>query len=270
MRSSRKPLRVLVPAVLAAAVVLVPGAAAADEGTDDPLGGITGPLHDALGGGGGTGGTGSAPGGQLPGPEDLPQLPLPGTGSEEEAPALPEPPAELGPEELAELLAPLGISEECVTGVYGDFQAIGEALAGGGEDLQDLLTQLVGALQNGGAGLGPEALTENDLATALQDLVTTLQEECVPAHGGGTPPPPDGGHSAPPPAATPHEQAPAAPAAAPVAAAPVSYLGYAPTGGTGDEAEGGVPLAALAGIVLLSGLGAAGYRVGTRGSGARG
>ncbi|MGY1615247.1 hypothetical protein ACI797_00725 [Geodermatophilus sp. SYSU D00691] len=268
MRSSRKPLRVLVPAVLAAAVVLVPGAAAADEGNGDPLGGITGPLRDALGGGG-TGGTGSAPGGQLPGPEDVPQLPLPGTGSEDEAPALPEPPAELGPEQLAELLAPLGISEECVTGVYEDFEAIGEALAGGGEDLLNLLTQLVGALQNGGAGLGPEALTENDLATALQDLVTTLQEQCAPAHGGGTPPPADGGHSAPP-AAKPHEQAPAAPVAAPVAAAPVSYLGYAPTGGTGDEAERGGPLAALAGIVLLSGLGAAGYRVGTRGSGARG
>jgi hypothetical protein len=234
---------VLVPAVLTAAAVLVPGVAAADEGT--PLDPLTQTAEDLLtGGGADQGGAGPVP---------VPAVPevLPGAGE----PAPEEPPPGLDPAALAELLAPLGISEECVNGVYEDFTAIVDALATGGEDLQNLLTELVGALQNGGQGLGPETLTESDLAAALQDLITTLQEDCVPTTPGGTPPPSAGGNHPEPPA-------PVVPAAAPAPAQqPVSYPGYAPTGGTPGD---GVPLGVLAGVVLLSGLRAAGYRGSSR------
>ncbi|WP_448625728.1 hypothetical protein [Geodermatophilus sp. URMC 64] len=87
-----------------------------------------------------------------------------------------------------------------------------DALATGGEDLPNLLTELVGALENGGQGLGPEALTGNALAAALQDLITTLQEDCVPTAPGVTPPPSSGGNQPQPPAPAPASPSACSPA----------------------------------------------------------
>jgi hypothetical protein len=253
---------------------------ASASGTDpvDPVGQVQSAVNSATGGDGATdpgsapsvpdlSGTGDQPGG-FPG---LPGLPgTPGTGDPS---AGGDPTSGLSPDALRALfiqaLGPLGISADCVNGVFDGFENVVAALQNSNpQQLQDLLNQLVGALQNGGQGFDPSSLSDNDVAKALQDLATTLQDTCMPA----TPPAP-GSHNTPPPAAS-QPVVPAAQPAAPAAAAPVaqpaSYPGYAPTGGTPDESSSPVPLAVLGGVVLLSGAAAAGYRMSTRGARSRG
>ncbi|NYJ05988.1 hypothetical protein [Petropleomorpha daqingensis] len=263
-----KPLRLLAPAVLLGAVVLVPGVAAADD--SDPVGTATTQLQDAASQLGGSGtGTPSAP--TLPDNPIVPQQggtdPVTGGGG---TPALPGPPDDSALRDaFIKALAPLGISADCVNGVFDGFQNVLTALQNSDpQQLPDLLNQLVGALQSGDPSAVSDDLQNNDVGQALQGLATTLQEKCMPA-----PPTGEGAHSTPPPASAPPvapaAQPPAPPAPAPVAQ-PVSYPGYAPTGGTPDESSSPVPLAVLAGVVLASGIGAAGYRMSTRAARSRG
>jgi len=163
------------------------------------------------------------------------------------------------------------------------------------QQLQDLLGQFSAVLQQGPGDLGeaiplgsladggsltlpaPEQAESGDAAVAvadsgsagevplltdLQGLLKTLAYDCLPHPAASSPstPAPAAGGEAP--------QQPAAPAAAPVAQQPVSYLGYAPTGGTPEEPSGTVPV--LAGVLLLSAVGTAGYRVSTRAARSRG
>ena len=79
------------------------------------------------------------------------------------------------------------------------------------------------------------------------------------------PAPPGGGEEQPPVDQGGNDPAPVQTPPAP-SAAPVVYPGYAPTGGTSEDAAGPLPLAAMGGLVLLSGAGAAAYRVGNRGA----
>src|SRR3954469_21680737 len=195
-RPFRKPLRLLVPAAVLGAVVLVPGVASADD--SDPVGTVTSQLQDAAAQLGGSGTeTPSAP--TLP---DNPVVPQQG-GTEQgtdggSTPSLPGPPDDSALRDaFIKALAPLGISADCVNGVFDGFQNVLTALQNSDpQQLPDLLNQLVGALQNGGQGFDPSSLSDNDVATALQDLATTLQEKCMP-----TPPAPGSPTTPPPPAA---------------------------------------------------------------------
>src|SRR6185312_8820585 len=136
---------------------------------------------------------------------------------------------------------------DCVNGVFDGFENLLQALQSQDpQQLPALLDDLVGALQSGDPSTLADELQNNDVGQALTGLATTLTEKCMPS-----PPPAPGSHTTPPPPA-------AAPVAAP-AAQPVSYPGYAPTGGTPEESSSPVPLAVLGGVVLLSGVGAAGY-----------
>ena len=115
---------------------------------------------------------------------------------------------------------------------------------------------MVRALTQGGTTV-PQ-LTSSDptellLVKDIQQLLTDVLTKCLPA-----PPtvPAAPSTTTPPPAAAP-----------PAAAQPVSYLGYAPTGGTGPaEQDGGPgPLGALgAGLVLTGCAGVVWYRVRSR------
>lgn len=276
-----RSLRLLVPAVLVASVVLVPGVASAEDG--NPLAPVTDAVQGAVdrAAGGSSTGRGTGQGSTGTDPLPLPGLPggspsqlaggLPGTGTGGDAPSPGDPSTGLSPDALRALLIqtlePLGVSEDCVNGVFDGFQNVVVALSHSGpQDLQGLLNQLVGALQNGGQGFDPSSLSDSDLSQALQGLATALQEKCMPAPPPTTPPVSGGDHQSPPPS-TP---AVAAPVAAPAVQQPVSYLGYAPTGGAPAGSTSPVPLAALAGVVLLSGAGAAGYRVSTRAARSRG
>jgi hypothetical protein len=268
-RPFRKPLRLLVPAVVLGAVVLVPGVASADG--DDPIGTVTTQLQDAAGqlGGSGTETPGGTP--TLPGNPVIP------SGEEgDDGPTGGTPPAGGLPDDSSlrdafiQALGPLGISEDCVNGVFDGFENVITALQNSDpQQLPDLLNQLVGALQSGDPSAVADDLQNNDLGQALQDLATTLKEKCMP-----TPPPAGGSHTNPPPPAAAQPVVPAAQPAPPAAAAPVaqpvSYPGYAPTGGTPEESSSPVPLAVLGGVVLLSGVGAAGYRMSSRAARSRG
>jgi hypothetical protein len=294
--------RVLVSAVLAVALGLLPGVARAEDGGglgSDSLGGLTGGLTGEGGGGaadavtgavgglldGGSGagagsgtgsGTGSGSGSQT------------GTGSGPSAPVtVPDAPPELQ-ELLKQLAGALQISPDCVDGVLEGVQVLIGDLTELPQDVQDLLPQLATALQEGGDGLGktiplgslrpgggkltlpaldpsssgtgtiaiasPDKLTDSSLADDLQALLMTFQYDCLPQQEPATPPS-DGGDSDP---TTPVS------GDAPTPAQSVSYPGYAPTGAGPVVPAGGVPLAALGGIVLLSGVGAGGYRMYSR------
>jgi hypothetical protein len=255
----------LVPAAVVGAVVLAPGVASASD--DDPVGSGTSQLQDAVSQLGGSGTpTPGAP--TLP---DNPVVPQPEGADDGSTPSLPSPPDDSALRDaFLQALAPLGVSADCGNGVFDGFENVLTALQNSDpQQIPDLLDHLVGALQNGGQGFDPSSLSDNDVATSLQDLATTLQEKCMPA-----PPTAAGSHNTPPPAAASPVAAPAAQpapaAAAAPAAQPVSYPGYAPTGGTPEESASPVPLAVLGGVVLLSGVAAAGYRVGTRAARSRG
>lgn len=269
-RVSRSLGLLVVPAVLAASVVLVPGIASAETGADpgagsDPGAVVQGALDGVLSGGQAAGGpdgdaTPPLPADGLP-PLAPPDLGLPGDDG------TPDPSTSLTPAELRQLfiqaLAPLGITEDCVNGVFDGFEDVIAALTEQGpEDLENLLTLLVGGLEDP-EGFDPSALSDSALAEALQGLAETLQEECMPAPPGGNEPPVSPGENTPP------TQSPAPVVVATPVAAPVTYPGYAPTGSAPEDVDL-LPLAALGGVVLLSAVGAAGYRVSSRGARSRG
>ncbi|TKJ20510.1 hypothetical protein [Blastococcus sp. CCUG 61487] len=193
---------------------------------------------------------------------------------ETEDPADEAPPFEV-PQELKDAFEQAGFSEECVDGVSAGLAQLGAGLAGLGDfeafaaGLQAQLealgeisdpTALPGAIESllGGLTGAPPGPGE-DIVGGLQTILAALQE-CVPA------PPSGGGEDEPaptPPVAGPSPQAPApAPAPVPVehTAKPGAYPGYAPTGaGVNEAADSTAPLAALGGVALLAGAGAAGY-----------
>ena len=273
-RPFRKPLRFLVPVAVLGAVVLVPGVAAADDG--DPIGTVTSQLQDALGGGTGTGATGAdtpeLPAG-APIPCVTPGVPPGCTPAEGGEPATPPgglPDDSALRDQFIAALGQLGISADCVNGVFDGFENLLQALQNQDpQQLPALLDDLVGALQSGDPSALADELQNNDVGQALTGLATTLEEKCMPS-----PPPAPGSHATPPPPAAAQPVVPAAHPAAPPAAAPVaqpvSYPGYAPTGGTPEESSSPVPLAVLGGVVLLSGVGAAGYRMSSRAARSRG
>jgi hypothetical protein len=271
-RLFRKPLRLLLPAVVLGAVVLVPGVASAGSDAGSDPGAAVQRAVTAVTGGNDPTGQGSAPdlGAGSPTPPDNPitsgQNGTQG-GTTGGTTSVGNPPDDSALRDaFIQALGPLGVSADCVNGVFDGFQNVITALQNSDpQQLPDLLNQLVGALQSGDPSAVADDLQNNDLGKALKDLAATLQDKCMPA----TPPAP-GSHNTPPPAAAqpvvPASQ-PAAPAAAAPAAKPASYPGYAPTGGTPEESSSPVP---LAGVVLLSGVGAAGYRMSTRGARSRG
>jgi hypothetical protein len=276
-RPFRKPLRLLVPAAVLGAVVLVPGVAWAGDSTgDDPLGTVTAPLQDALGGGTATGATGDGTP-ELPADTPIPCVTpgvppgcTPADGGEPATPPGGLPDDSALRDAFIEGLGKLGISADCVNGVFDGFENLLEALQNQDpEQLPALVDELVSALQNQDPTAFADYLQNNDVGQALQGLATTLQKECMPA-----PPTSEGSHNPPPPPAAAQPVVPAAQPAAPPAAAPaaqpVSYPGYAPTGGIPEESSSPVPLAVLGGVVLLSGVGAAGYRMSSRAARSRG
>jgi hypothetical protein len=253
--------RRLVVCGMTAALLVVPGVAYAGDtpAPADPLATVT----DQLGGvatglaGAPAGDTGQSTGTDRSGT-------VPGSGSEAAAPAAPS----LDPAQLQALLAQLGVSPDCAAAIKSDLEAtlasipatvqqiiteLGDQLtelqedpANGAALLQEALTDLIGdAAANPGAD--PSGLP---LLTALQQLVEDFLTVCLPQPAAGTTTP------APTPTSPAAATTPPA-AAAPTSAAPVAYLGYAPTG-TGEEDSGsGSGPAVLGGVLLLTG-GAAG------------
>jgi len=265
----------LLVAGLAAAGVLVPSAARADDGNPlapvtDPVQSVVGGVTGQTGGGGGTSGA-SQPGTQNQTQQDPAGTVVPGAGS---TPTLP--PLDLS--QLNALLTQLGISQKCSTAVEKDLtqtvsdipataeqlvqEIVGQLQSGGG-DLQAVLQDpqngqqvLMKLVQEGQATVPELTSTSPDelaLVQDLQQLLTDLLTTCQPAPPTTAP-------------ASPASQAPAAPAA-PVAAQPVSYPGYAPTGGTGPADDGPAPavLAGMGAVLLLAGgAGTVRYRVRSR------
>jgi hypothetical protein len=294
--------RLLVPVVVGGAVLLVPGVAIAGDDPPNPAD-LANQVQDAVTGGTGSGGVptgglptgGTDPAGGLPTGGTDPAGgtdPSGGTGSgTAEAPA-PAPPDGLDPSALQPLFDALGISPECSAAMQEDFQGVIDSVP---LTVQAIIDAIVSQLPAGGLpsptefsdpasgatvlmapaeGGQPPTFTAEDppslpVVDALQKMFADFQALCVPA-------PPTEGASQPPtspgPALQPPAAAPPAPAPAPAPAAPqpVTYPGYAPTGGTPDVWTGPVPLAALAGVVLVSAAAAVGYRVSLRGTRSRG
>jgi hypothetical protein len=263
---------VLVPAAVLGAVVLVPGVASAEP--TNPLAPVTDQLQDVVGGGSATGATGE-------GTPELPDTPVPcvtpgvppgctpADGGDPGTPPGGLPDDSALRDQFIAALGQLGISADCVNGVFDGFENLLDALQNQDPaQLPGLLDDLVGALQSGDPSALADELQNNDVGQALTGLATTLKEKCMPA------PPAPGSHTTPPPPAAAQPVVPAAQPAAPPAAAPaaqpVSYPGYAPTGGTPEESSSPVPLAVLGGVVLLSGAGAAGHRMSSRAARSRG
>ena len=277
--SPRSLSRGAVLVVAVAVVALLPGVAWAGDGSGlpapptDQLGSVTGAAGTLLGGT--AGGQNSAPGVAAPNAD-----PAQGAGTQQttQSSPLPPPPSQLDPSQLQQLLAALGISQDCSAAVQKDLQqtiqdlpatvqaiidAIVSQLPAGPlpnptslTDPQTGATVIMKSLGNG----QPPTFTapkppDLPIAKDLQQLVDDLQKKCQPSLPTQ---PPSGGSPLPPPPQQPVSapQPPPAPAAQ-----PVSYPGYAPTGAPPVHSAGGVPLAALAGIVLLSAAGAASYRM---------
>lgn len=185
------------------------------------------------------------------------------------------PPIDLS--QLDALLAQAGISTECSTSVQADIE---QALADIPATAEQLLQEILDQLGNPGLPTSPLALTDPQNGTKvlmkglaqgdttlpvlsspdpaelllvkdIQQLLTDLLTKCLPA---------------PPTVPAPPTTTPP-PAAAPPAAQPVTYLGYAPTGGTGPAPAGGgsAPLASLGvGLLLTGSAGVVWYRVRSR------
>jgi hypothetical protein len=270
----RKLPRLLVPAVVVGAVALAPGVASAGDDPPNPTD-LVDQVQDAV-----TGGTVPAGGSD----------PATASGQSAEESPLPEPPEGLDPSALQPLFDALGLSPECTAAMQEDFQGVIDSIPA---TVQAIIDAIVDQLPTDGLsspteitdpesgatvllapaqGGEPPSFTAEDppalpVVDALQKMFDDFQELCVPAPPapGGNPPPPPGGHVSPgvaPPAPP--------PAAAPPAPQPVSYPGYAPTGGTPEESASPLPLAALGGLVLLSGAVAAGYRMSSSGARSRG
>jgi hypothetical protein len=292
---SRPSRRLAVCGGLTAALLVVPGIAHAEgpAAPTDPLTGVSGQMGatvqdlatsvtggDLEGGAGQLGtvlpgaGAGAGNGGSGSGTDG-------GTGSgTETGPAAAAAP-ELDPAQLTALLAGLGVSADCAPAIQEDLQLtlasipatvqqvvteLGDNLsklqadpANGAALLQDALTELTG-----GAAAAPGAPTGVPLVDALQQLVTDFVTVCLPEPEAGTTPPPVA------PVAPVVQQSSPVPAAAPeTAAAPVAYLGYAPTGAPADSGSG-APLLALGGALLLSGGGTATWMRSRRAASSRG
>ena len=271
--------RALLVAGLAAGAVLVPSAARADGG--DPLAPVTDPVQSVVGGvTGKTGGDGGTPGAPQAGTQSQPQTQTQqdtaGAGVPGAGPTPTLPPLDLS--QINALLTQLGISQKCSTAVEKDLsqtvsdipataeqlvqEILGQLQSGGG-DLQAVLQdpqngqQVLMKLTQEGQATVPELTStspdELALVQDLQQLLTDLLTTCQPAPATTAPAPPAG-------------PAPAAPAA-PLAAQPVSYPGYAPTGGTGPTDDGPAPavLAGMGAVLLLAGgAGTVRYRVRSR------
>lgn len=282
MHRSHLPKSVLRGAVLGvvlAVVALLPGVAWA--GTDpvlpaspaDPVGSVTGTVGGVVGGI--VPGQAGAPGAAAPN-----AAPAPGAATQQAGtgPSLPPPPP-LDASQLQQLLAALGISKECSTAVQKDIE---QTIADLPATVQAIIDAIVSQLPPGPPPIGsitlsdpqsgasvimhilgsgqpstftPPAPPDLPIAKDLQQLVTDLQTKCQPS-----PPttPPAADTPAPPPQEQPVSSTQPAPAPP---AQPVSYPGYAPTGAPPAHSSDGLPLAALAGIVLLSAAGAASYRM---------
>lgn len=260
--------RALVASSMAAALIAVPGMALADElapeaPAQDPSG-VVKQLVDGVPvtvpgtGGTGTGGT--------------------GTGAAPEQGEDPLPPFEI-PDELKAAFAQAGFSEDCVEGVSGGF----EQLVGGLAQLADFeafAADLQAALEELAAEQDPTVLpglledllgdfvpTDGAPPAASEDIVGGLQlilaslESCIPTPPGGEEPEPEPEPEPVAPVAKPDQQPPAPTQQAPQeVAAPVAYLGYAPTGADPARADDtSVPLTALGGGLVLVAAGAAGY-----------
>ncbi|SFL56630.1 hypothetical protein [Geodermatophilus ruber] len=289
--------RSLVAAGVAAAVVALPGPAGADDGgAPDPgpaLGDVAGELDGAIGllPAPWSAPTAGDPDAEPAGPVE--ERTGPGSAPATGAGAAPAPPAPGEVPLVEELLAGVHISPECVDGVLQGVRVAATGLSAG---LQELLDQLVGGLQQGPAGLGdlvpltgdgttllpaptrsasgtgtvvlgspedlagaPGAEELQRLADDLQALVEVVVYDCLPQPPGSPPAPPE--------AAPPVTGAPPAVEAPPahevvqptVAAAPVVYPGYAPTGADGTDGTG-APAALGAAVLLAAGTGLAGVR----------
>lgn len=277
--SSRSLVRGAVLGVVLAVVAFLPGVAWAGDGSGlpalptDQLGSVTGTVGDVLSG---QGGAPVAPqGGVAPNANTAAGA---GTRQTGLAPAL-SPPSQLDASQLQQLLAALGISQDCSDAVQADLQKAIEDLPATVQAILDsIVSQLpstsssplsatdpqTGAtvlLQQLGNGQLPQFSspdpTELPTVKDLQQLADDLQNKCQPTLPGT---PPAGGSQLPPPQQQPvSAPQPQAPAPAPVQ--PVSYPGYAPTGAPPVHPSDGAPLAALAGIVVLSAAGAASYRM---------
>jgi hypothetical protein len=265
---------------VALVVAVLPGVAWAGDGSGlptpptDPLGSVAGSVGSVLGG--------STPGGQASGPgAAAPNAdPAPNAGTQQTSPSLPAPPSPLDPSQLQQLLAALGISEDCSAAVQKDLQNL---IADLPASVQAIIDAIVSQLPSGplpnpvqltdpqsgatvimkslGNGQPPTftAPKPPDLPIAkdLQQLVDDLQNKCKPSLPSN---PPSGGSQLPPPQQQQPISAPQPQAPAP-AAQPVSYPGYAPTGAPPVDPSDDVPLAVLAAIALLSAAGALSYRM---------
>jgi hypothetical protein len=172
-------------------------------------------------------------------------------------------PPDLGP--LQALFDALGVPEQCTTAITGDLVEIVSSIPA---TVQAIVTQLQAALEAvqkdpgslpdvfqaqimtllGGLGGAPGADADEDgvpLITAVEDLVADFLANCLPKPQTTAPTSlaPAAQQTTPPPAA-PLTTAPAA---------PVAYLGYAPTGVGTDDSADSTPLLALAGVLLLGG-----------------
>jgi hypothetical protein len=200
----------------------------------------------------------------------------PGTEPPVEAPEFAVPPEVLAA--FQQLAAQAGISEDCVTGIADGIALIGNGLAGLPAELEALVTDLGGAIQEAIESQDPAAIPGliqdllnpagedgespvpigGGVVAGLQLIATTLAEDCAPTPPTAEEPEPEPEvddsevvHPAP--------EHPAPPAAQPVAQ-PVSYPGYAPTGvDTARADDVSVPLTALGGGLVLVAAGAAGY-----------
>jgi hypothetical protein len=272
--------RALVASSLTAALVFVPGVAAAEDPTDlgsgvtETLEEVTGELEGGeLEGGGLEGGElegGGLEGGELEGGEleggGLEGGELEGgglEGGELEGGELEGGELEGDPSaELAALLEGLGLPEGCVSSFQGVIEGLAGELAELPEEAPEVLTGLVAGLQEAFENQDPAALDAALEELLGADVLAQLEEAltaCLPVEeepekpapvapvGGGTPQAP-----APAPAPAPHAPQPVA--------QPVAYLGYAPTGADTARADDtSVPLTALGGGLVLVAAGAAGY-----------
>ena len=268
---------------LLAAVFLVPGIARADTPIPtlptppggDPVGSLVGGL------------TGNPPPTTPADPSVQQQASQSDATTSGEQSGLPAQPS-LDASQLAALFQALGIPAGCSTAVQQDLEQligdipttiqqivdeiISQLPTGGGvpsspltlTDPQSGATILMQELPASGGAPAPTFSspdpTELPVVKDLQQLVTDLQQKCAPTPPSSTPsvpaPPPGVGQQAPPPQAVSQPQ-------------PVSYPGYAPTGSIATEAaaahHGGVPLSALAGVlVLVSGAAVTATRLRTR------
>ena len=269
-RSSEPPRRsrLLVLSGVTAALLVVPGVAhAAGDPISPVTDGVTGTVDSV---------TGAITGGTLPAGPTLPDVPGnvadsgtdadtdPDTAAGATPPALPD----LDVSQLQTLLSALNVSPDCAPAIKGDLEAtlasipltVQEIIGQLGNQLTDLLddpaaapVSLQAALMDVAAdqGTDPAGIAGLPLLTSLQDLVQDFLTLCLPQ--------PAAAVSTPTPTAAPAAATTSPPPAAPApAAAPVAYLGYAPTGVTDDDSGDGNPLAVLGGVLLLTGAAGAG------------